>query len=156
MTAMIRLWLMKSEPGVFSIDDLARARDRAAGWDGVRNYQARNFLKAMRKGDRAFFYHSSVHPPAVVGTVEVVREAYPDPSQFDKKSAAYDPAASKDNPRWFQVDVRLLAKFKNPVGLEAIKSSPELRDMPLLRHSRLSVQPVTPRQWKRIEELAGR
>jgi len=126
-------WLMKSEPDVFSIDDLAKKT--VAGWDGVRNYQARNFMRAMRKGDLVFFYHSNATPPAVVGLMEVAREAYPDPTNKDKSIA------------WDQVDVRFKEKFVHPLTLPAIRATPELSEMMLVRRSRLSVQPVTKDEW---------
>src|SRR5687768_17408714 len=103
-------WLMKSEPEVFSIDDLARAKGRTTAWDGVRNYQARNFLRSMKAGDLAFYYHSNAEPSAVAGIVEIAREAYPDPTQFDPKDGHYDPDSHKDAPRWWQVDVRFVEK----------------------------------------------
>lgn len=141
---------MKSEPDVFSIDDL---REKGvSGWDGVRNYQARNFMKTMKKGDLAFFYHSNAQPPGVAGFAEVVREAYPDPSQFDRKSEYFEPRATAASPVWFQVDVRFAGKARRFVSLEEIRSIPELREMPLLNRSRLSVQPVTPQWWEIIRK----
>ena len=130
-------WLMKSEPDVFSIDHL-RKRD-VAGWDGVRNYQARNNLRAMRKGDMAFFYHSSIIPPAIAGLMEIVREAYPDPSAKE--------------PGWVQVDVRFVKKFPKPLTLEEVKANPALRTMVLVKSSRLSVQPVAPAEWKTLLKI---
>lgn len=130
-------WLMKSEPDVFSIDDLRR-KD-VAGWDGVRNYQARNNLRAMRKGDLALFYHSSAKPPAIAGLMEIVREAYPDPSA--------------DKPGWDQVDVRYRQSFSKPLTLDAIKSIPDLSEMVLLRNSRLSVQPVKEKEWSVLSRI---
>src|SRR6267142_1174225 len=120
-------WLMKSEPDTFSVEDLRKKE--VAGWDGVRNYQARNNLRAMRKGDLAIFYHSSTNPPAVAGLMEIVREAYPDPSAQE--------------PGWVQVDVRYRKTFKKPLSLEEIKHIPSLQTMVLLKRSRLSVQPMT-------------
>jgi len=120
---------MKSEPDTFSIDDLAR--DHTAGWDGVRNFAARKNLRAMRRGDEAFFYHSSIQPPAIVGRMTIVREAYPDPK----------------DPAWSQVDVRFQEKFARPITLDEVKKFPALKEMTLLRQSRLSVQPVTPHEW---------
>ncbi len=130
-------WLMKSEPDVFSIEDLRRKN--VAGWDGVRNYQARNNLRAMRKGDRALFYHSSTQPPAVVGLMEIVREAYPDPTAKE--------------PGWVQVDVRHRKTFKEPLSLEEIKHIPSLQTMVLLKNSRLSVQPITPVEWNALLKI---
>lgn len=133
-------WLMKSEPDVFSIDDLRRKK--VAGWDGVRNYQARNNLRAMRRGDTAFFYHSSTNPPAIVGIMQVVREAYPDPTAKE--------------PGWVQVDVRHVKTFPKLLTLEETKQVPALRNMVLLRNSRLSVQPVTVAEWNAILKIADK
>jgi predicted RNA-binding protein with PUA-like domain len=144
----VRTWLMKSEPDVFSI--LHLAAKRVAGWDGIRNYQARNFLRMMRKGDRAFFYHSSVHPPGIVGMLEIVREAYPDATQFDAGSEYFDPAARRAAPRWDQVDVKFLEKFPRALTLDELREFPILKNMELLRHSRLSVQPVARAEWNFI------
>src|SRR5690349_17333551 len=106
MTRSKKYWLMKSEPGAFSIDDLAASSDRTTSWDGVRNYQARNYMREMVVGDLVLFYHSNADPPAVVGIAEVVRTAYADDSQFDKSDSHYDPASKKENPRWDMVDIR--------------------------------------------------
>jgi predicted RNA-binding protein with PUA-like domain len=138
----VRTWLMKSEPDVFSI--LHLAAQRIAGWDGVRNYQARNFMRAMRKGDQAFFYHSNTAPPCIVGLMEIVQEAYPDSTQFDPQSDHFDPTSSKEAPRWDQVDVKFLKVFSRPLSLEEIRELPQLQKMLLLKRSRLSVQPVEP------------
>jgi len=152
----MRYWLMKSEPDTFSITDLARRPRRLAPWDGVRNYQARNFLRAMQKGDLAFFYHSSCPEPGVYGIVEVTREAYPDETAFDPASEYHDPKSTPDQPRWFMVDVRLRRILRSPALLNAIRSEKSLRDMQLVqRGNRLSVMPVTARQWKTILKLAG-
>ena len=140
---------MKSEPDVFGLEDLRKKK--VSGWDGVRNYQARNFMKSMRKGDRAFFYHSSCEVPGIVGLMEVAKEAYPDPTQFDRKSDYFEPRATTANPVWFQVDVKFVSAFAEPVTLDALRGMPELQGMVLLqRGSRLSVQPVTPDQWSAI------
>lgn len=147
-------WLMKSEPNVFSFDDLKQSPKQTTSWDGVRNYQARNFMRdKMRVGDGVLYYHSRIEPMAIVGTAEVVREAYPDDTQFDPKSKYYDPKATPDAPRWFMVDVRYDAAFKNPLTLKALREVPGLEDMVLLNRSRLSVQPVTPAEWKLITRL---
>jgi len=143
-------WLMKSEPDVFSIDDLKRKG--VAPWDGVRNYQARNHLRAMKKGDLALFYHSSASPSAIVGRMEIVREAYPDPSQFDRKSEYYDPRSTAEAPRWLQVDVRFGGKFSRPMSIDDAKKHPQLGEMILLRNTRLSVQPVKPSEWAFIQK----
>lgn len=135
-------WLVKSEPTVYSIDDLKK--DRTTYWEGVRNYQARNFLKAMKKGDRVLFYHSNAEPTAVMGIAEVHKEAYPDPAQFDFKSDYYDPDSSKDNPRWWSPEIKFVEKFSTPVELTALKKAPSLKEMTLLQKgSRLSVHSIT-------------
>jgi predicted RNA-binding protein with PUA-like domain len=150
----MRYWLMKSEPSVFSIDDLARAPKQTTSWDGVRNYQARNLLREAAVGDGVIFYHSSADPPAAVGTALIARAAYPDPTQFDPKSDHYDAASKKDDPRWFVVDVKLERKFPRAVTLPELRARPELADMVLLRKgSRLSVQPVTPAEWKLVGKM---
>ena len=152
----MRCWLLKTEPSVFSFDDLLRAPRRTTGWGGVRNYQARNFLRdELKKGDRALIYHSSADPAAVVGEAEVVREGHPDPTQFDRKDEDhYDPASTEEAPRWYQVEVRAVAKFAHPVTLERIRRTPALRDMLLIRRGmRLSVQPVGQADYDLIVKL---
>lgn len=145
---------MKTEPTTFSFDDLLRAPRKTTGWDGVRNYQARNFLRAMEKGDAVLIYHSSADPKAVVGIAEVAREAYPDPTQFDPRDDHHDPDSSPDDPRWFQVDVRAVAKLASPVTLEAMKAAKELRGMQLLqRGNRLSVLPVSEAEFRAVVKL---
>ncbi|HKB77815.1 MAG TPA: EVE domain-containing protein [Myxococcales bacterium] len=148
-----RYWLLKTEPSVFSFDDLLRAG--TTGWDGIRNYQARNFLRdQMKKGDGLLIYHSSAEPTAVVGTAEVVREGHPDPTQFDRKDDHYDPESRPEDPRWFQVEVRAVAKLPHPVTLERIKRTPALAGMNLLRRgNRLSVQPVEEAEFRAIVKL---
>ncbi len=155
---MARHWLMKSEPDVFSIDDLARAKKQTTGWDGVRNYQARNLLRdEIAAGDGVLYYHSSVDPPAVVGLARVVKAGYPDPTQFDPKSDYHDPDSQPDAPRWFSVDIAFDRKLPRPVTLPELRADPALGDMVLLRRgSRLSVQPVTAAEWKRIVALGDR
>jgi predicted RNA-binding protein with PUA-like domain len=153
----MRYWLLKTEPEAFSFDDLLQAPRKTAGWDGVRNYQARNFLRdEMKKGDRALIYHSNADPPAVVGVAEIVGEGYPDPTQFDARHDHYDPSARKDAPRWFQVDVRAVRKLRRPLPLDELRSIKALSKMPLLqRGQRLSVQPVGEREFELIVELGG-
>ncbi len=149
-------WLMKSEPSTFGIDDLARVRNRTTGWDGVRNYQARNFMRAMRKGDLAFFYHSSCEVPGIVGIMSVAREAYPDPTAFDPQDHHFDDKSDPDNPRWFMVDVKLVTKFDRVVSLEELRShaSGKLKSMLILkRGNRLSITPVTKTEWEFIASL---
>ncbi len=152
-----KFWLLKSEPSCYSIDDLAADNEQTTFWDGVRNYQARNFLRdEMLVGDRAFFYHSNAQPMAIVGTVEIVTAGYPDPTAFDPGEDHFDPKSDPDDPTWFLVDVRLLQKFPEPVTRDVLKSCGKLDDMMLLRRgSRLSVQPVTPAEWKAVHRLAG-
>jgi predicted RNA-binding protein with PUA-like domain len=149
-------WLLKSEPSSFSIEHLAKARDATTSWDGVRNFQARNFLREMKPGDQAFFYHSSCEVPAVVGIVEVTREAYPDPSAFDPKDDHYDPDSDRAKPRWYMVDVRLVRRLKRMITLEELRTHAraKLSDFELLkRGSRLSVMPVSARSWSFILSL---
>jgi predicted RNA-binding protein with PUA-like domain len=144
-------WLMKSEPDEFSIDDLAAAPRKTTPWFGVRNYQARNFmLKDMRTGDKAFFYHSSCPEPGIAGIAEVSSAAYPDASQFDRKSPYFDPEAKRESPRWFNVDVRFVRKTRL-VGLPELHSHRELAKMRTLRRgNRLSITPVTSDEWEFI------
>lgn len=145
-------WLMKSEPGAFSIEDLRRRG--TAGWDGVRNYQARNFIQAMKVGDLALFYHSNASPSGAAGVMEIVRTAYPDPTQFDPGSDHHDPKADAGKPTWFQVDVKWKETFARLLSLEEMRGMPSLTGMPLFQRSRLSVQPVTPAQWKAVLEAS--
>jgi predicted RNA-binding protein with PUA-like domain len=141
-------WLMKSEPDEFSIDDLASAPQKTTPWFGVRNYQARNFmLKEMRTGDQVFFYHSSCPEPGIAGIAEVSSAAYPDASQFDRKSPYFDAGSKRDLPRWFNVDVRFVRKTRL-VGLDTLRKHRELSRMRTLRRgNRLSITPVTPDEW---------
>lgn len=143
-------WLMKSEAEVFSIDDLRRAPKQTSGWDGVRNFEARNFMKRMKKGDLAFFYHSNSDPSGIAGVCKVSREAYPDPTQFDPKNVHYDPKAKKDAPTWFQVDVTFVKAFPKVIALDELRANPALEGMALFKRSRLSVQPVTPDEWAAV------
>jgi predicted RNA-binding protein with PUA-like domain len=141
---------MKTEPDTFSIDDLKRKKHEA--WDGVRNYQARNFMRDdMRVGDGVFFYHSNCAEPGIAGLAEVATDAYPDPSQFDPKSKYFDPGSSRDNPRWMLVDVTFVKKLKRVITLDELKNHKALTDMRLLRKgNRLSVMPVEAADWKYI------
>ena len=155
-----KYWLMKSEPSAFSIDDLHRSPKQTTCWDGVRNYQARNFMRDMTVGDHVLFYHSNTDPPAVVGIAEVVKTAYPDSTQFDKKDKHYDPESKPSEPRWDMVDIRYVQKFPKPLALDELRKDVKLKGMVLLQKgSRLSVQPVTPLEWKHIltlvEDRAG-
>jgi predicted RNA-binding protein with PUA-like domain len=154
--AATQYWLMKSEPTSFSIQDLASSPRQTTCWDGVRNYQARNFMRSMRLGDRVLFYHSSADPPAVMGTASVVGIAHPDPTAWRPGDHHFDPKASPDNPIWDMVDLRLEQIFAEPLALDRLRGVPALAKMELLRKgSRLSVQPVTPDEFKTILELAG-
>ena len=146
---------MKSEPDCFSIDDLAKAPKKTTCWDGVRNYQARNFMRSMEIGDQVFFYHSSVEPACVVGVAEVVKKAYPDHTALDSEDEHYDPKATPANPIWEMVDIKFLRKFDEPLTLEDLRDAKGLETMELLRRgSRLSVQPVTAVEWKIVSNLA--
>lgn len=152
-------WLMKSEPSTFGVDDLARAKNRTTAWDGVRNYQARNFIRSMKKGDLAFFYHSSCDIPGVAGIVSVEREAYPDPTAFDSSHHHYDADSDPADPRWFMVDVKLVKRFDSVITLEELKShgAGKLKNMIVLkRGNRLSITPVTKAEWEFIAALASR
>jgi len=144
----MRYWLMKSEPDELSIDDLARAARRTTPWFGVRNYQARNFMRdEMRPGDRVLFYHSSCAEPGIAGIAEVVSDAYPDATQFDRRSAYFDAKATRETPRWFNVDVKLVRKTPL-IGLAELRRHPELAGMRVLaRGNRLSITPVEPQEW---------
>jgi predicted RNA-binding protein with PUA-like domain len=149
-------WLMKSEPSVYGIDDLVR--DGRTSWDGVRNYQVRNYLRdTMRPGDLAFFYHSSCPEPGVAGTVRIAGPAGPDPTQFDPQSEYYDARSNRAAPAWLTVPVELVRRYPRVVGLAALRGQPALRDLLILRRgNRLSVTPVTAAEWRAIEALAGR
>jgi len=155
----MKYWLMKSEPNEFGIDDLARSPRHTAVWDGVRNYQARNMLRdEIAVGDRAFFHHSSCAVPGIYGTMEVVRAGHPDRTALDRAHHNYDAGSDPSNPRWYQVEVRLLRKFAQAVTLETLRShaSGSLRDLIVLRRgNRLSVMPVTADEWKFIHQLAS-
>ena len=150
----MRYWLMKSEPGVFSIDSLAQSKTSL--WDGVRNYQARNFMmNDMKVGDSVLFYHSNAEPPGVAGIAKVVAPAEPDPSQFDKKSDYYDPKATKDKPIWFCVRVEFSEKFPKFVSLEDLRKAKPLKDMLVLkRGQRLSIQPVTDKEFECVQKMS--
>lgn len=149
-------WLMKSEPDCFSIDDLAARPGQTEGWDGVRNYQVRNlFRDGMQPGDQAFFYHSSCEVPGVVGLMEIVSRAYPDPTQFDPAADHYDPKSTRENPRWLQVDVRFKRKLRRVIPLGELRThAQQLQGFKLLETgSRLSVIPVSAEHWNAILAL---
>lgn len=150
----MKLWLMKSEPDVYSIDDLAGKGQGT--WEGVRNFQARNYLRAMERGDLFFFYHSNASPPGVVGLGRIVREAYDDPFQFDPKSPYHDPTVKPDAPRWSAVDVAFVEKFRTALTLDVLRGDPALEGLVVLqRGSRLSVTPVDPLHAAHLLRLAG-
>jgi predicted RNA-binding protein with PUA-like domain len=148
-------WLMKSEPGVFGIEDLIASPGETTPWEGVRNYQARNWLRdGMRVGDQAFFYHSNCKTPGIVGIMEVAKAGYLDPTAFDPNNPYYDPKNDPAKPRWYRVDVRCVRTLDRLISLEELKRYPEIKDMPLLRRgNRLSVMPVTAQQWQFILRL---
>lgn len=153
-----RYWLLKSEPSSFSIQDLAASPKKTTFWSGVRNYQARNFLRdEMRLGDEVLFYHSNAEPPAIVGTAVVVREGYPDHTAWDPNDHHFDPKASAENPIWQMVDIKLQEIFAEPLPLDALRTVSALREMELLRRgSRLSVQPVKKNEFDAVMKLAQR
>ena len=153
---MKNYWLFKSEPAVFSIDDLAASKNATTYWDGVRNYQARNFLRdSIKTGDYVFFYHSNADPLAIAGYCEVVRGGYPDHTALDKTNAHYDPSSSIENPIWYMVDIKLIKKFSNPVTLDVMKQESGLKELKLLqRGNRLSVTPVSKEEAQIIMKLA--
>jgi predicted RNA-binding protein with PUA-like domain len=145
-------WLMKSEPNEFSIEDLKASPKKTNHWDGVRNYQARNMMRdQMKKGDQVFFYHSNCAEPGIVGIMTVAREGYPDHTAFDPEDPHYDPKSDPDNPRWYMVDVKFERKLKRTITLQELKEHNQLEEMPLVRRgNRLSIMPVTEKQWNFI------
>lgn len=154
-TPELQLWLMKSEPNECSIDDLESMPNQTVPWTGVRNYQARNYMRAMRLGDLAFFYHSSCPEPGIVGIVKVIKLAYPDATQFDPQSKYYDPQSSKQAPRWEHVDVQLVRRLPL-ISLAQLRATPALQSMRILqRGNRLSITPVEPSQWHAVLTLCA-
>jgi predicted RNA-binding protein with PUA-like domain len=153
----MKYWLMKSEPGEVSIDDALAAPKQTSPWFGVRNYQARNFMRdEMQPGDGVLFYHSSCPQPGIAGIAEVASTPYPDDTQFDKKGHYYDPKATKENPRWILVDVRAIKKIPL-IALTDLRAHPDLADMQILRKgNRLSITPVTAAEWKVIQKMVGK
>jgi len=150
----MRYWLMKTEPTVFSFDDLKKKPRSTDHWEGVRNYQARNYLKEMKKSDRMLFYHSNCEEPGIVGIAEITAEAYPDFFSWDPKSRYYDPKSTPENPRWYMVDVTWEKAFKKTVTLKDLKSDPKLRNMKVLQKGqRLSVMPVTKEEFKLVSAM---
>ncbi len=155
---MKKYWLVKSEPETFSLNDLKKSKNQTTYWDGVRNYQARNYLRdEIKKGDLVLFYHSGSENLAVMGICEVVKEGYPDHTQFEPDNDHYDPKADPKNPTWIMVDVKFVKEFKNPVTLDAIKSNLKLSNMRLIaRGNRLSVMPVTKEDFDEIEKMGDK
>ena len=152
----MKYWLFKTEPDEYSINDLANAGPTGAPWDGIRNYQARNFLRDdVAVGDRVLIYHSSCAVVGLVGVAQVVKAAYADPDQFDAYSNYFDAKATPDNPRWYRVDIIFVARFDELISLAQLKATHGLESMVLLRQGRLSVQPVTANEWEIIHSLAS-
>lgn len=152
----MQYWLFKAEPDVFGIEHLAAQPKKTGRWDGIRNYQARNFLRdQVAKGDAVFIYHSHCKQPGVVGIAEVVKAAYPDPTQFDPQSPYFDSKATPDLPRWVAVDIKLTSQFKQVIPLSLIKQQTVLENMVLLKQARLSIQPVSEHEWQTILQLAN-
>jgi len=150
-------WLMKSEPDVYSYAHLEAAPERTTLWDGVRNYQARNMMRdEMKVGDLVLYYHSNTKPPGVVGVARVVREGYPDPTQFDPKDSHFDPKSDPENPRWYVVDIQAVAPMERDVSLDDIKANGKLADMAVVqRGQRLSVQPVAAAHFREVLRMGG-
>lgn len=149
-------WLFKAEPHIYGIDHLAAAPNKTGRWDGIRNYQARNFLRdQVALNDEIFIYHSSCKNVGIVGTAKVVKTAYPDPTQFNPESDYYDPKSTQENPRWVSVDIKLTKVFPRLITLAEIKAQQQLENMVLVKQSRLSTQPVTEDEWKFINNLSN-
>ncbi|MCC6245909.1 MAG: EVE domain-containing protein [Gemmatimonadaceae bacterium] len=150
-----RYWLIKSEPDVFSFDDLRKAPKQRTGWDSVRNSTARNFMRdGMRVGDLAFYYHSNAEPSAIVGICEVVREGYPDPTALDPTHEYYDPKSDPDTPTWYMVEVKAVSALKRPISLAEVKATSALAEIALVKQGRLSVIPITADEWKTIISMS--
>ncbi|HEY1074321.1 MAG TPA: EVE domain-containing protein [Patescibacteria group bacterium] len=151
----MQYWLIKSEPSVYSIDDLER--DKTTYWDGIRNYQARNFLRdSMKVGDKIIFYHSNTEPPAAVGVAEVSKEGYPDFTAWDKEDPHFDPKSDPSNPTWYMVDIAFVKKFTHPLSLDAMKANPDLAGLMVIQKgARLSVQPVSKEHFERLVQLGS-
>jgi predicted RNA-binding protein with PUA-like domain len=149
-----RYWLFKAEPHIYGIDHLAAAPQQTGRWEGIRNYQARNFLRdQLAVNDEVFIYHSSCKQVGILGSARVVKSAYSDPTQFDPNSAYFDPKATPENPRWVAVDIQLLQRFPRLIPLAELKAQTALANMVLLKQSRLSTQPVTAQEWQYIQQL---
>ena len=156
MADKTKYWLVKTEPEAFSITDLAHAKNKTTAWSGVRNYQARNYMRdAMQLRDPVLFYHSNAEPSAVMGLARVVRESYPDPTSWDESDSHYDPKSTPLNPRWFMVDLQWVQTFAQPLSLAMLRAVPALHNMELLRKgSRLSVMPITKEEYEAVMKLA--
>ena len=154
----MKYWLMKSEPDVFSIDDLVKSKNKTTYWDGVRNYQARNYMRdEMKIGDQVIFYHSNSEPPGAAGICEVVKEGYPDFTAFDPEDPHYDPKSKKDNPAWIMVDVKLISKLSRFVSINEMRENKKLEKMQLLqRGNRLSVIPITKAEFDEIVKMGSK
>lgn len=152
----MRYWLFKSEPDAFSIDDLKSKPNKTEHWDGVRNYQARNMMRDdIKKGDQVLFYHSNCKPPGIVGVAKVVKESYPDFTAWDMDSKYYDPKSTPEKPRWFMVDIKFVKKFPRLISLDELKQHEKLYEMLILRKgNRLSITPVTEKEWRTILDIA--
>ena len=150
----MQYWLFKTEPDAFSVDDLANMPNQTEHWDGIRNYQARNYLRdRVKLGDQVFIYHSSCKSVGIVGLAEVVKEAYADHTQFNPESKYYDPKADPDKPRWYMVDIKFKQKFDNLLSLKEIKTMPEIKDIGLVKKGhRLSIMPVPQNEWDTLIE----
>jgi predicted RNA-binding protein with PUA-like domain len=157
MASKKQYWLLKSEPSAFSIQDLEKSPKKTTYWSGVRNFQARKYLRdEIKVGDEVFFYHSNADPPAIVGTAEVVKSGYPDHTALDPKDDHYDPKSTSEHPIWYMVDIRHQETFSRPITLPELKKEQALSDMVLLHKSRLSVQPVTEQEWQHINKMQKR
>lgn len=144
-------WIMKSEPSVFGIDHLIKKPNQIEPWDGVRNYQARNFIRTMRQNDYAFFYHSNCLVPGIVGIIKIITDPYPDSTAFDPESRYFDHKSTPLNPRWFRVDVKFERKFDCTTSLSSLKQNPLLKDILLTRKgNRLSITPLNKNEWEAI------
>jgi len=151
----MKYWLLKSEPGVFSIDDLSKSKNQTTYWEGVRNYQARNYLREMKIGDKAIFYHNNCASICAAGICEIVKENYPDFTAFDPDDIHYDPKSRKESPTWLMVDVKYLKKFNNPVTLSGMKENKRLQKMRLLQTgNRLSVMPIAKEEFEEIVRMS--
>jgi predicted RNA-binding protein with PUA-like domain len=151
----VAVWILKTEPAECSLDDIRDVPGAVMRWDGIRNYQARNNLRAMRSGDICLVYHSSVREAGIVGSAELVREAYPDPAQFDEASPYVDATAKVEAPRWFAVDIRYTGRFAEPLSAQRMRVEPALSGLALLRQGRLSVSPVSDAQWLVLRTMLG-